>query len=104
MTRIRLASRFDGFPAYPLADVPQIKRELVARGVDVIDLGAGDADLAPPPAAVDALVAATRDVAMNRYPFQPGLPAFRESVAAWVEQRFGVALDPYRELLPLART
>lgn len=101
MTRIRLASRFDGFPAYPLADVPQIKRELIARGVDVIDLGAGDADLAPPPAAVEALVAATRDVAMNRYPFQLGLPAFRESVAAWMEQRFGVALDPYRELLPL---
>jgi protein involved in polysaccharide export with SLBB domain len=46
---IQLASRFTNFPAYPLADVPQIKRELAARGVDVIDLGAGDADLAPPP-------------------------------------------------------
>src|SRR5690606_40298401 len=101
MTRIRLAGRFDNFPPYPLADVPQIKRELIARGVDVIDLGAGDADLAPPPAAVEALVAATRDVAMNRYPFQLGLPAYRESVAAWMAQRFGVELDPYRELLPL---
>src|SRR5690606_5676043 len=98
MTRIRLASRFDDFPPYPLADVPQIKRELIARGVDVIDLGAGDADLEPPPAAREALVAATRDVAMNRYPFQLGLPAFRESVAAWMEQRFGVELDPFREL------
>jgi len=36
-------------PEYPLATIPQKKRELAARGVDVIDLGAGDADLAPPP-------------------------------------------------------
>ncbi len=101
MVSIRLASRFDGFPAYPLADVPQIKRDLLSKGIDVIDLGAGDADLAPPPAAVDALVAATADVAMNRYPFQLGLPPLRESIAQWMQQRFQVSLDPYREILPL---
>ena len=101
MVEIRLASRFDAFPAYPLADVPQIKRELIQRGVDVIDLGAGDADLAPPPQAVEALVSATRDVAMSRYPFQLGLPAFRESVARWMAERFGVELDAYKEILPL---
>ena len=49
-----LAARFSTLPEYPLATIPQKKRELVARGVDVIDLGAGDADLAPPPAALDA--------------------------------------------------
>ena len=57
---MKLAARFDDFPVYALADVPQIKRELVAKGVDVIDLGAGDADLAPPPAAVKALEEAAR--------------------------------------------
>ena len=98
---IRLAARFETFPLYPLADVPQIKRELRARGVDVIDLGAGDADLAPPPAAVSALTEAAAQPAMSRYPFQLGLPDFRETVAAWMERRFGVALDPYREILPL---
>jgi len=98
---VPLADRLLGFPAYPLADVPQIKRELSARGVDVIDLGAGDADLAPPPAAVAALTAAAADPAMSRYPFQLGLPAFREAVAAWMQSRFGVRLDPFREILPL---
>jgi LL-diaminopimelate aminotransferase len=101
MVEIRLATRFDAFPAYPLADVPQLKRELIARGMDVIDLGAGDADLAPPPQAVAALVAASRDVAMSRYPFQLGLPAYRESVARWMAERFGVELDAYTEILPL---
>lgn len=98
---IQLAGRFSSFPTYPLADVPQIKRELVARGVDVIDLGAGDADLAPPPAAVRALAEAAARPEMSRYPFQLGLPAFREAVATWMQKRFGVSLDPYRELLPL---
>jgi aspartate/methionine/tyrosine aminotransferase len=48
----KLRPRFQAFPPYPLADVPALKRELRARGVDVIDLGVGDADLPPPPAAV----------------------------------------------------
>jgi LL-diaminopimelate aminotransferase len=98
---IQLAGRFSNFPAYPLADVPQIKRELVARGVDIIDLGAGDADLAPPPDAVRALTAAVQRSEMSRYPFQLGLPAFREAVSDWMARRFQVTVDPYREVLPL---
>ena len=98
---ISIADRFRTFPAYPLADVPQIKRELVARGVDVIDLGAGDADLAPPPAAVAALRESSQDPAYSRYGFQLGLPAYREAVAAWMQKRFGVALDPFKEIIPL---
>ena len=98
---INIAERFKTFPAYPLADVPQIKRELIARGVDVIDLGAGDADLAPPPAAVKALQDAANNPAMSRYGFQLGLPAYREAVSAWMQKRFDVALDPYKEIVPL---
>ena len=101
MMPLKLAARFNGFPAYPLADVPQLKRELTARGVDVIDLGAGDADLAPPPAAVAALQEAASKPAMGRYPFQLGLPAFREAVSAWMQKRFGVTVEPFKELLPL---
>ena len=42
-------------PEYPLAKIPEQKRQLIARGVDVIDLGAGDADLSPPPAVVERI-------------------------------------------------
>ncbi len=93
--------RLDRLPGYPLADMPRLRRELRAAGVDVIDLGAGDADLAPPPAAVSALQAAVEDPAMSRYPFQLGLPAFREAVAAFMSARFGVSVDPFDEVLPL---
>ncbi|NJD09298.1 MAG: aminotransferase class I/II-fold pyridoxal phosphate-dependent enzyme [Gemmatimonadetes bacterium] len=98
---MRTAAQYEILPAYPLADVPQIKRALVARGVDVIDLGAGDADLAPPPAAVAALRETALDPLMGRYPFQLGLPAYREAVSAWMLRRFGVSVDPFREVLPL---
>ena len=84
-----------------MATIPQKKRELAARGVDVIDLGAGDADLAPPPAAVAALENAAHTPAMSRYGFGLGLVAFRETVSAWMTKRFGVRFDPMTEIVPL---
>ncbi len=97
----KVHGRFNDFPAYPLAEVPRIRRELRARGVDVIDLGAGDADLAPPPAAVAALKRTADEVPMNRYGFQLGLVELREAIAAWMGRRFRVTLDPMAEVLPL---
>jgi LL-diaminopimelate aminotransferase len=93
--------RYQGLPAYPLAGIPEARRRLLAEGVDVIDLSAGDADLAPPPAAVRALQEAVEIPAMSRYPFNLGLAEFREAVVDWMRKRFGVALDPAREILPL---
>ena len=97
----RPASRLDHLPVYLLAAIPQKKRELVARGVDVIDLGAGDADLPPPPAVLEAFQRALANPAMHRYGFGLGLPAFREAVSRWMEGRFGLRFDPYREVVPL---
>jgi LL-diaminopimelate aminotransferase len=93
--------KLDTLPGYPLAGFKEARLALEARGVDVIDLGAGDADLAPPPAVVKAIQRAVEDPAMSRYPFQVGLPGFRRAVSAWMKTRFGVALDSDREVLPL---
>ena len=84
-----------------MAELPAIKRRLVAQGVDVIDLGAGDADFAPPRVAVEALAAAAADPAMSRYGFQLGLPAFREAAARYLHRRFRFTVDPFKELHPL---
>jgi LL-diaminopimelate aminotransferase len=84
-----------------MAEIPALKRRLIQEGVDVIDIGAGDADLAPPRPAVEALARAARDPAMSRYAFQLGLPAFREAAAAYLQRRFGVPCDPFTELHPL---
>lgn len=98
---MKTTARFDSLPVYLLATIPQKKRDLLARGVDVIDLGAGDADLAPPPAAVQAMIAAVQEPAMSRYGFGLGLPKFREAVSAWMSQRFGHRFDPLTEIIPL---
>ena len=96
-----LASRFATLPEYPLAKIPQKKRALLERGVDVIDLGAGDADLAPPPAAVQRMTEAIREPALMRYGFGLGHVPYREAISAWMQQRFDVKFDPMTEVVPL---
>ena len=98
---MRTTRRFDSLPVYLLATIPQKKRDLIARGMDVIDLGAGDADLPAPPEAVEALAAAARDPKFSRYGFGLGLPAFREAVSDWMVRRFGHRFDPLTEIVPL---
>lgn len=93
--------RFQNLPGYPLTGIPEARARLEAAGVDVIDLGVGDADLDPPPEAVRRLAEAGSERGMSRYPFQVGLPELREAIARWMSQRFGVSLDPYAEILPL---
>jgi LL-diaminopimelate aminotransferase len=95
------AARFFTLPEYPLATIPQKKRELAARGVDVIDLGAGDADLAPPQAALDRMREAVLEPALSRYGFGLGYVPYREAVSAWMQKRFGVRFDPFTEVVPL---
>lgn len=97
----KFSGRFAELPGYPLADIPKIKAELREQGVDVIDLGAGDADLSPPSAAVKAIREAVENRRYSRYPFQMGLREFREKIAEWMGRRFDVELDPLEDLLPL---
>lgn len=99
--RPRIAERVGQLPGYPLAKIPQRKRELIAQGMDVIDLGAGDDDVLPPEVAVRALDEAMGISAMHRYGFQLGLPAFRQAVVRYHQRRFGHAFDPMTDMLPL---
>ena len=97
----RTSERFGALPAYPLAGMKEVRRRIEATGVDVIDLGTGDAQLDPPPAVLERLREVAGEQSYSRYGFQAGLPAFREAVAAWMLRRFGVRVDPTTEVLPL---
>ncbi|MDZ4389431.1 MAG: aminotransferase class I/II-fold pyridoxal phosphate-dependent enzyme [Gemmatimonadales bacterium] len=98
---IQVSDRVATLPGYPLARIPSLKRRLLDAGVDVIDLGAGDADTPPPRETIDALIGALDQTAMHKYAFQQGLPAFREAAARWMLRRFETVFDPATELLPL---
>lgn len=97
----RFAARYETLPAYPLAHIPVRKRALLAAGVDVIDLGAGDADLRAPVEALAAMRAALDVPAMHRYGFATGYFPFREAIASYMQDRFGVSVDPVTEVVPL---
>ena len=97
----RYARRLLTLPDYPLGRFPEKKRQLIARGMDVIDLGAGDADLAPPPVAVERLAEAARNPSMSRYGFGLGLVEYREAIAGFMKRRFDLEFDPFTEIVPL---
>lgn len=96
-----LSDKARRLPTYAVGRIAEVKRRLAAEGRDVIDLGAGDADFAPPEIAVETLADAARDPKMSRYPFQVGLIDFRRAAAAYMKRRFDVEVDPVTELLPL---
>lgn len=98
---ITFSDRLNALPGYPLAEIPAIKRRLVEKGVDVIDLGAGDNDAPPPDVAIETMIGAVRTPALSKYGFQQGLPEFRQAATRWVERRFGFRFDPVTETLPL---
>ncbi|MGD8868897.1 MAG: aminotransferase class I/II-fold pyridoxal phosphate-dependent enzyme [Gemmatimonadales bacterium] len=98
------SGQFSSLPPYALADVPKIKAGLIEDGVDVIDLGAGDADQMPPPKTIAAIQEAVTVEKYSRYPFQRGLPEFRTAISDWMHRRFGIEIDGFEEVLPLIGT
>ncbi len=97
----RFSTRFASLPPYPLAHIPARKRVLLAAGRDVIDLGAGDADLAAPAEAIEALQQALAVPSMHRYGFALGHMPFREAIVRYMSERFGQQFDPMTEVVPL---
>jgi LL-diaminopimelate aminotransferase len=98
---MKLAKRVEKLPAYLFAEISRKIAEKRAQGVDVISFGIGDPDLPTPGHIIAALNDASRDPANHRYPESEGLPELREAIARWYGRRFGVELDPQKEVLPL---
>jgi LL-diaminopimelate aminotransferase len=98
---VKFARRLDAVPPYLFAELERKIEEREKAGVDVISLGIGDPDLPTPPAVVEALARAARDPSTHRYPSNRGTPEFREAVAEFYAERFGVDLDPETEVLPV---
>ena len=98
---MRFARRLDQVPPYLFAEIERRIEALRAEGVDVISLGIGDPDLPAPAAVVEALQDASARPENHRYPSNRGLAAFRDAVAGFYAERFGVAIDPASEVIPV---
>lgn len=95
------AHRLAPIKAYFFADLAKRIAALRAQGVDVIRLDMGKPDLPPPPFVIEALVDEARKPDTHGYTPYGGTPEFKEAVAAFYRQRFGVELDPQTEVLAL---
>jgi LL-diaminopimelate aminotransferase len=95
------AKRISTLPPYLFAEIDRKKREVQARGVDLIDLGIGDPDIPTPSGIIAKIVEAVSKPENHRYPSSSGLLEFRQSVAYWYQRRFGVAVDPANEVISL---
>jgi LL-diaminopimelate aminotransferase len=94
------SKRLEALPPYLFAELERKITEKKAAGVDVISLGIGDPDTPTPQLVVDALAEAARDPGTHQYPSNRGRPELREALARFYDRRFGVALDPDREIVP----
>jgi len=98
---VDVAERIRNLPPYLFAEIEKKIDQAKREGKDVIDLGIGDPDLPTPQFIVDRLREAAGAGENHRYPSYRGLSAFREAVSLWYKKRFGVTLDPEREVVSL---
>ncbi len=98
---MRTARRIEKLPPYLFVTISKKIAEKQAQGEDVITLAVGDPDIPTPRHVIERLCQAAQDPQNHRYPESEGLPQFRNAIAQWYEKRFGVTLEPDREILPL---
>ena len=90
--------RVAALPPYAFAEVERLKLERRRGGEDVIDLGFGNPDVAPPEVAVEKLREAALLPRNHRYSASRGLPNLRAAFTELYRDRHGVELDPETEV------
>ncbi len=96
-----VSEKLKKLPPYLFADLDRKKEEVRKRGIDVISLGIGDPDIPTPEEIIEALYEAVCDPVNHRYPSYEGMLLLREKFAEWFKKRFGVRLDPEKEIITL---
>jgi alanine-synthesizing transaminase len=91
--------RIKRLPPYVFEEVNQMKAAARNRGEDIIDLGMGNPDQPTPSHIVEKLVETVRNPRAHRYSMSRGVPGLRRAVSAYYERRFGISLDPEREVI-----
>src|SRR3954449_9449077 len=86
-------------PPYVFEEVNKLKASARSGGADIIDLGMGNPDLPTPPHILEKLVETVAKPRTNRYSASRGIPGLRRAQAAYYARRFGVKLNPDREVV-----
>lgn len=96
---IPVASRVRSLPPYLFGRINELKYQKRRAGIDVLDLGMGNPTDPPEPWIIDKLCEAAQDPRNHRYSVASGVYNLRNEAAKRYEQRWGVTLDPDREIV-----
>ncbi|WP_315789263.1 LL-diaminopimelate aminotransferase [Fischerella sp. JS2] len=98
---MEFAKRLQPLQSNVFAEMDKAKAKALAAGRQLIDLSLGSADLPAASHVVDAIAQSLYDHSTHGYLLFHGTQAFRQAAAQWYEQKFGIAVDPETEVLPL---
>jgi aspartate/methionine/tyrosine aminotransferase len=98
---MQFAKRLQPLQANVFADMDQAKAKAKASGQTIIDLSLGSSDLPASEHVLAAIRESLSDTSTHGYLLFHGTQVFRQAVAEWYTQRFGVPVDPETEVLPL---
>ena len=86
-------------PPYVFEQVNRLKAAARNGGADIIDLGMGNPDLPAPKHVVDKLVETATKPRVDRYSSSKGIAGLRRAQAGYYGRRFGVKLDPDKQVV-----
>jgi alanine-synthesizing transaminase len=86
-------------PPYVFEEVNRLKASARAGGADIIDLGMGNPDLPTPKHIVEKLAETARRDDTHGYSASRGIQGLRKAQAAYYSRRFGVKVDPARQVI-----
>ena len=86
-------------PPYVFEQVNRLKAAARNAGADIIDLGMGNPDLPAPKHVVDKLIETVGKPRTDRYSASKGIAGLRRAQASYYGRRFGVTLDPDRQVV-----
>lgn len=95
------AERLNRLPPYIFAVLDQRLQEMLSNGYDIIRLDIGSPDMPPPSLVIEELANSAWNPNNHSYVGYRGIAPFRQAVARYYQSRFGVLLDPEREVLPV---
>ena len=98
---IQPAKRLDTVKEYYFSIKLREVRNLVAAGKPIINMGIGSPDLQPPAKVLEAIQGSLTDANAHKYQSYQGLPELRTAIAAFYQDKYRVAVNPEKEILPL---
>ena len=98
---MQFAKRLKALQTNVFADMDEAKAQARNSGKEIIDLSLGSSDQPAAHHVIAAIEKSLHDPSTHGYTLFHSTQPFREAVANWYENKYGIAVEPETEVLPL---